>query len=137
MAKTGRPRGVQNRASGRLLHKLTVDHRFDVVGKIVRLYEDNEKLLLSMRAKMDLNLENDKHATFGFEDAELALFNSLNKDQLTMLMKILAYCFPKLRSLDIQEGSSDKIIFNITGLTGGVSQQKQLPPNVVPIRDEG
>lgn len=133
----GRPKGVQNRASGRLLFKLTHEHKFDVVAKIIQLFEDNQRILLSMRDKMDQSMAEGLNPTATFETDELALFNSLNKDQLTILMKVLAYCFPKLRSLEVNEGTTDKIVFNINGLTGVGTAQKQLPPNVVPMKSEG
>lgn len=133
-----RPLGSPNKRGAQLINKLERDHNFNIVGKIVRLYEDTEKLYQPLFLKVtDIMSKNIPiKATY---DSELSLWSEgllpeeydlfcRSKSELwNMLSKLLGYAYPKLRALEVQTGETDKIIFNISvpkGVSGGVNLEQ-------------
>ena len=52
--------------------------------------------------------------TDGFSEEEIDYLSGSQAKRWTMLEKLLAYCYPKLRSMELGTASEhDKIIFNI------------------------
>jgi len=131
----GREKGTPNRRSQVLLRKLEDDHKFFVVNELIELYGFEKKILLNIGAKMEKNIEANLPVNAGFNDEEADMYNAANKNATGILVRLLAYLYPKLKATEISSGSGDKVVFNINTLPE-VSSEKQ--PNhkaqVVPIK---
>lgn len=117
----GRPKGSQNRASRELLYKLEKEHNFFVVKKIVALYDEIEEAAKPLVLKALENARNSLSPTHGMSDNEVDMLNNTQKNRWTILGKLLAYCYPKLKALEVDATTDfDKIQFNINIPTGKV-----------------
>jgi len=108
-----RPKGSPNKRSLELLKKLERDHNFHIVPKIVKLYEENEELYQPLLEKIRENIRKGLPMDARFDEAEVEIFNSVRKDTWVILSTLLAYCYPKLKALEVQAETADKITFNI------------------------
>ena len=132
MAKAGRPPGSPNRRSQMLLLQLKNDHSFDIVDEVLELYGYSKEIYLPLFKKVQLNLSQDLPPTAGFEETEVSAMNKAAKSMGDILGKLMAYCYPKLKAIEVGQASGDKIQFNITIPTID-DPQKQLK-NVTPKR---
>lgn len=114
MGKAGRPKGSRNKASRELLWKLEKEHDFFVVQEIMDIYHEMGKVAKPLVERAVANAEAGLSPTNGFNDAELEMLNNTYKNRWTILEKLLAYCYPKLRALEVGTGADhDQITFNI------------------------
>lgn len=114
MGKAGRPKGSRNKASRELLWKLEKEHDFFVVQEIMDIYHEMGKVAKPLVERAVKNAEAGLSPTHGFEEDELEMLNNTYKNRWTILEKLLAYCYPKLKALDISSGQgADQITFNI------------------------
>ena len=131
----GRDKGTPNRRSQMLLRKLEDDHKFFVVNELIELYGYEKKILLNIGAKMEKNIEMDQPINFGFNEEEADMYNAANKNATGILVRLLAYLYPKLKATEISSGSGDKVIFNINTLPEVSSEQpKEHKGQVIPIK---
>ena len=111
----GRKKGTPNKASRELLYKLEKEHKFFVVPKILSLYQEIED---TCKPLIDLAIQNaaeGRHPTAGMEEEDVVMLNNAQKNRWTILEKLLAYCYPKLRAIELNQATDhDKIIFNIS-----------------------
>lgn len=111
-----RPKGKPNKRSELLLRKLENDHKFYVAKELIQIYGQNKEILMNLATKMQENIAADKSPLAGFSQDEITLYNSSNKDCLNMLLRMLAYLYPKLKSMEVGTGAGDKVVFNINTL---------------------
>jgi hypothetical protein len=109
----GRPKGALNRRSQMLLRKLEDDHRFSVVNELIELYHYDKQIIVPLAAKVALNVEEGKSPNFGFTEEEAEMYNNANKNCQNVLIRLLSYCYPKLKATEINAGSGDRVVFNI------------------------
>lgn len=130
MAAAGRPKGSINKKSLLLLKKLE-KQQFDVASELIEIYGQNKKILCDLVARMHDNIDNGRSPVEGFSEQELALYDSTNKDLVQMLLRMLAFLYPKLKALQIGGESSDQIVFNISTLPqiSGNQESKSKPPH--------
>jgi hypothetical protein len=121
----GRPKGTENKRSTHVLYKLEHEHDFSVIGKIVQLYNETEqiykplfeKVLDLMERKQPIQAvysREDRNWSEGLRPADFELFNKVRGDLWVILAKLLGYTYPKLKTLEVDTGNSDKVIFNIS-----------------------
>ena len=111
----GRKKGTPNKSSRELLYKLEKEHDFFVVKKIIALYEEIEGMCKPLVLRAIANAENGDSPMLGFNEEEVAMINGAQKNRWTILEKFLAYCYPKLRAIELNAATDhDKIIFNIS-----------------------
>lgn len=121
----GRKIGTDNPRSRQLLYKLEKDHNFNIVPKIIKLYEQTDQLYQPLFEKVIKLMSEQKPipAVFdretrtwseGLLPTEVELFNRCRQDLWVILGKLLGYTYPKLRSLQVDTTDADKIIFNIS-----------------------
>lgn len=132
----GRPKGSQNRRSQMLLRKLEDDHKFFVVNELIELYGYDKQILVSLAERIGLNIENGDSPTAGFNEEEIETYNAANKNATGILMRLLAYLYPKLKATEISSGSGDKVVFNINTLpeVSNQPESKDHKAQVVPIK---
>ena len=131
----GRDKGTPNRRSQMLLRKLEDDHKFFVVNELIELYGYEKRILLNIGAKMEKNIEMDLPINAGFNEEEADMYNAANKNATGILVRLLAYLYPKLKATEISSGSGDKVIFNINTLPEVSSEQpKEHKGQVIPIK---
>jgi hypothetical protein len=99
-----------------LLRKLEDDHKFYIVDELVGIFKGNKAMIAPITEKMFKNQADGYNLDFGMNEEELEIFKDISKTQLTILVRLLAYCYPKLKATEINTGSGDKIVFNISGL---------------------
>jgi hypothetical protein len=110
----GRPKGSRNKASRELLWKLEKEHDFFVVQKIVDLYNEIEGSCKPLVKRAIENAQNGLSPATGFTEEEIAMLNDGQKNRWNILQKFLAYCYPKLKALEVGAGADhDQITFNI------------------------
>ena len=131
----GRDKGTPNRRSQVLLRKLEDDHKFFVVNELIELYGFEKRILLNIGAKMEKNILEESPINAGFNDEEADMYNAANKNATSILVRLLAYLYPKLKATEISSGSGDKVIFNINTLPEVSSEQpKEHKGQVIPIK---
>lgn len=108
-----RPKGIPNKRSQMLLKKLENDHNFYVVKELVEIYQYDKQILVSLAAKVAQNLENNLSPHHEFTEEEAEMYNNANKNCQNVLIKLLSYCYPKLKAMEINTGVSDRVVFNI------------------------
>lgn len=112
----GRQKGTPNRRSQMLLRKLEDDHNFHIIKELVNIFQGNKEKLEHLLDKMGKNQQEGKPLDVGMSDGELIIYQQLTKDQLNILVRLLSYCYPKLKATEINTGSGEKIVFNISGM---------------------
>jgi hypothetical protein len=117
-----------------LLRKLEDDHKFFVVNELIELYGYDKQILVCLAEKIGENIANGDTPTAGMEEEEVEMYNAANKNATAVLVRLLAYLYPKLKATEISSGSGDKVVFNINTLPE-VSNEKQQhkPAQVVPL----
>jgi hypothetical protein len=75
---------------------------------------------------------------FGFTEEEAEMYNNANKNCQTLLMRLLAYLYPKLKATEISSGSGDKVVFNINTMPEVSSEHSKEQPKhsgqVIPMK---
>ena len=125
---SGRQKGTPNRRSQMLLRKLEDDHKFFVVNELIELYGYEKKIVVSLAAKIADNLEAGNPVNAGFNEEEAEMYNAANKNATGILVRLLAYLYPKLKATEISSGSGDKVVFNINTMPEVSSEKKQQHP---------
>ena len=123
----GRKKGVPNKRSQMLLKKLENDYNFSIVNELIEVYQYDKQILVNLAAKVSLNLEQELSPTADFTEEEIEMYNNANKNCQNVLLKLLTFCYPKLKAMEVNQGASDKIVFNITG-TPDLQQSYSPPP---------
>lgn len=111
-----RPKGTPNKRSQMLLRKLENEHKFHVANELIEIYGYNKKVLCNLVAKIQDNIDAGTPMLTGFTEDEVELYNMTNKECLSTLIRMLAYLYPKLKSMEVGTGSGDKVVFNINTL---------------------
>ncbi len=134
----GREKGTPNRRSQMLLRKLEDDNKFFVVNELIELYGYEKQIVVSLAAKIGKNLEANLPVNNGFNDEEAEMYNAANKNATSILVRLLAYLYPKLKATEISSGTGDKVIFNINTIPEVSSEQSTEQPKhkgqVIPIK---
>ena len=123
-----RPKGSLNKRSQMLLRKLEDDHKFFVVNELIEIYGYEKRILLNIGAKMEKNIDAGQPVNTGFNDEEADMYNAANKNATSILVRLLAYLYPKLKATEISSGSGDKVIFKINTLPEVSSEKEQQHP---------
>ena len=116
--KKGRPVGVEKggeKKTKSLLDKLENEHKFFVIPELIRIYDMNKKIWEPIMVKMV------KGEILSDKDEQRV--DKLGKEMKEILFKFLGYCYPKLKSTEINTGSMDRVVFNI--IEGQVQQPEQ------------
>jgi hypothetical protein len=125
---SGRTKGTPNKRSQMLLRKLEDDNKFFVVNELIELYGYEKKIVVSLAAKIGENIEKELPVNFGFNEEEAEMYNAANKNATGILVRLLAYLYPKLKATEISSGTGDKVIFNINTMPEVSSEPKQQHP---------
>ena len=115
----GRAKGTPNRSSGMLLHKLTKEHKFNFIGKFIRMFDADYAVYESLVSKMENNIAHDMSPTFMFLPEDIELYKHLNTQLGGRLMALFAYCYPKLKAIEIDQGSGNKMSISVNIPAGG------------------
>jgi hypothetical protein len=113
-----RKKGVQNKRSLVLLRKLENDHNFRIVKELIELYGIGKEVVTYLAAKAHENMEKKLPPTDGFTEEEVEMYNNNYKNVIQILIRLLSYCYPKLKATEVGAGTGDKIVFNISGTPG-------------------
>ncbi len=108
-----RDKGVPNKRSQVLLRKLEDDHKFFVVNELIELYGYDKQILVNLAQKIGQNIEAELALNHGFSDDDADMYNAANKNATGILVRLLAYLYPKLKATEISSGTGDKVVFNI------------------------
>lgn len=128
--KAGRKLGTPNRRSQMLLIQLRNDHDFEIIDEILELYGHSKEIYLPLFDKIRKNLDNKLSPTAGMLEGEISALNEAGKSMGDTLGKLMAYCYPKLKAIEIGQSSGEKINFNIS--IPSVSVSKLPMKNVTP-----
>jgi hypothetical protein len=121
----GRPKGSTNKRSQLLLRKLEDDHKFYVAKELIEIYGMNKKVMVSLMATMSLNMEEGRSPEYGMNEDQLNLYTNTNKELIAILVRLLAYLYPKLKAFEVNQGSSDKVVFNINTMPDVQAEKEQ------------
>jgi hypothetical protein len=124
----GRPKGSPNKRSQMLLRKLEDDNKFFVVNELIELYGYEKQIVVSLAEKIGQNIENSMPVNFGFNEDEANMYNAANKNATGILVRLLAYLYPKLKATEISSGTGDKVVFNINTAPEVSSEKSQQHP---------
>jgi len=134
----GRPKGSLNRASGKLIRKLEDDHNFFVVNELIELYGYDKQIIVSLATRIGENVLAGDPPNTGFTEEEADMYNEANKNAQGILVRLLAYLYPKLKATEISTGTGDKVVFNINTapeLSSEHQNEKQpSPAKVIPMK---
>lgn len=108
----GRPKGSRNRNSWKVLDELR-KHNFDIITEVVELYGYSKEIYVPLFQKMMENRVNNLPLTAGMVEEDVDAMNAAGKSMGDILGKLLAYCYPKLKALEIGNTSGEKINFSI------------------------
>jgi hypothetical protein len=134
----GRDKGTPNKRSQMLLRKLEDDNKFFVVNELIELYGYDKQILVTLAKKIGENIEADLDVNHGFSEDEAEMYNAANKNATGILVRLLAYLYPKLKATEISSGTGDKVIFNINTMPEVSSEKHREQPKqqgqVIPIK---
>ncbi len=108
-----REKGVPNKRSQVLLRKLEDDHKFYVVNELIELYGYDKQVVVTLAEKIAYNIEIGAPVNFEFTEDEADMYNAANKNAVGILVRLLAYMYPKLKATEISAGTGDQVVFNI------------------------
>lgn len=108
-----RPKGSQNRNSRKFLHILTKDHNFDIIKKLVNIYNVNEEVYLDLMGRMQEAVDQNINPVSVLTAEENSLRTSLGSEIITILKTMVAYAFPKMKALEVANEQEERISFNI------------------------
>lgn len=103
--KAGRPKGTPNKRSQKLLNMLE-ERNFSIVGELLELYQYDKQIYLPIIQKLVDNKPLDE----GEEDR----LRHVTGEMKSILFKLIGYCYPKLKAMEIQAGAMDRVTFNFT-----------------------
>jgi hypothetical protein len=137
----GRDKGTPNKRSQMLLRKLEDDHKFFVVNELIELYGYDKQILISLAKTIGDNIAADRPPTHDMTEEQVDMYNAANKNATGILVRLLAYLYPKLKATEISSGTGDKVIFNINTLPEVSSEKHREQPEqpkhkgqVIPIK---
>jgi len=130
--KAGRPVGSTNKNTRMLMLELKNNYDFSIVEEILELYGYSKQIYLPLFKKVQINLAQDLPPTAGFVDTEVTAMNEAGKSMGDILGKLMAYCYPKLKAIELGQGGGDKIQFNIT--IPKIDNPKKALKNITPKR---
>lgn len=119
-----KPKGTKNKRSRELLFKLEKEHNFRVVRKIVQIYNEMEELAKPIVEKAISNAKLGYELERGISEEELEMMNNYYKNAWNILGKLLAYCYPKLKALEVGTADTDNVTFNINIPAGSTVTQR-------------
>lgn len=112
----GRPKNTPNKRSQMLLRKLEEEHKFFVAKELIEIYGYNKEVLVNLADKIHMNIVNNRSPLYNFVQNEIDLYNVTNKEVINILVRVLAYLYPKLKAMEVNQGTGDKIIINVSGM---------------------
>ncbi len=121
-----REKGVPNKRSQVLLRKLEDENKFFVVNELIELYGYDKPILVNLAHKIGQNIEAKLAINHGFSDDDADMYNAANKNATGILVRLLAYLYPKLKATEITAGTGDKVVFNINTMPE-ISTEKDSP----------
>jgi len=92
-----------------LLRKLEDDHKFYIVNELIEIYGYDKKILVNLAARVADNIEKGESPNFGFSEEEAEMYNNANKNCQNILVRLLTFCYPKLKAMEINQGTGDKV----------------------------
>ena len=134
-----REKGVPNKRSQVLLRKLEDENKFFVVTELIELYSYDKQILVNLARKIGQNIMDELPINHGFSDDDADMYNAANKNATGILVRLLAYLYPKLKATEITAGTGDKVVFNINTmpeLTTAPAEPEQEPEHnakVIPL----
>ena len=113
----GRPPGSKNKPRLEVLKDLEREYDFNLVKKFVKMYTSTEKINDHLLNTIMYNIaSNNSDITMGLTEGEVITFNETRKDLWTMLKQMMAFCYPKLKAMEVHGGGDGEVItFNISG----------------------
>lgn len=107
--KTGRPPGVPNKVSPvRLLNALT-DENFNLIGEMIDFYRKEKNIYDQLYEQAS-----DADRRSDMNDTDVKLFDIAAKEISKMQIKMASHCFATIKAIEIDTGTGDKTIFNIS-----------------------
>ena len=108
----GRPKGSRNRNSWKVLDELRKQN-FEIIPEIVELYGYSKGIYVPLVEKMMANMAVNNPPTMGMAEEEVDAMNKAGKSMGDILGKLMSYCYPKLKALELGTTSGEKINFSI------------------------
>jgi hypothetical protein len=110
--KGGRPPGARNKNSWKVLNELK-NHNFEIIPEIVEMFGHSKEIYMALFTKVHENLEAKRSPTHDFTEEEVDMMNNAAKSMGDILGKLLGYCYPKLKALEVGTSTGEQINFNI------------------------
>jgi len=135
----GRPKGSENKRSQKLMRDLEDNHKFFVVNELIELYGYDKQIIVSLATRIGENVLAGDPPNTGFTEEESEMYNNANKNAQAILIRLLAYLYPKLKATEISAGTGDKVVFNINTAPELSSEHQEQPKpassaKVIPIK---
>jgi hypothetical protein len=108
-----------------LLRKLEDDNKFFVVNELIELYGFDKRIIVTLAERIGENIDAGDPPNTGFTEEEAEMYNNANKNAQGILVRLLAYLYPKLKATEISSGTGDKVVFNINTAPEISSEQEQ------------
>jgi len=108
----GRKKGTRNKRSWKVLDELRKEN-FEIIPEVLELYGYSKQIYVPLVTLAMENKANGLSMTAGMEPEDVKAMNEAGKSMGDILGKLMSYCYPKLRALEVGAGSGEKINFTI------------------------
>jgi len=123
--KAGRPPGARNKNSWKVLNELK-KHNFEIIPEILEMFGNSKNIYMSIFKQVQENIEKGIHPiTQGLVEEEIEVMNDAAKSMGDILGRLLGYCYPKLKALEVGTTTGEQINFSIN-----IPQIDQAPKQV-------
>ena len=110
--KTGRPPGSRNKNSWKVLEELRKNN-FDIIEEVLEFYGYSKQIYVPLFEQMMKNRLSDLPLTEGMAQEDVDAMNAAGKSMGDVLGKLMSYCYPKLKALELDTRSGEQIKFSI------------------------
>ena len=108
----GRKAGVRNKNSWKVLDELR-KKGFEVIDEVLELFGYSKQIYTPLFAVAMENRANSLPLTAGMAPEDVIAMNNAAKSMGDILGKLMSYCYPKLKALELGNTSGEKINFSI------------------------
>jgi len=108
----GRPAGGRNKNSWKVLEELRKNN-FEIIDEVLELYGYSKQIYAPLFMRAMENKANNLPLTAGMEASDIDAMNAAAKSMGDILGKLMAFCYPKLTALKLDQESGEQINFSI------------------------
>lgn len=89
---------------------------FEAIDEFISVYDIDKKVFTQMSERIMNNIQEGRPPFTGMYKEEKDLYGKLSADLKNSLLRLMGYLYPKLKALEIDTGSQQPVVFNISGI---------------------